>query len=165
MSQTNLKRLIAIVSSGMILIGLGLILLTVATKDDRNHIVVDLSGGKTQTVEFSELCLLPGGECSYNISLKNTTDASECDLILDFVELEEKLLKNFARVQILSKDTVICDELLATVFEDEGIVLPANFKTGDNTELTIVYYLPLDTGNEAKNAEAVFELRLTASNE
>jgi hypothetical protein len=29
----------------------------------------------------------------------------------------------------------------------------------------MVYYLPVDIGNEAKNAEAVFELLLTASNE
>ena len=50
-------------------------------------------------------------------------------------------------------------------FEKEKIVLPVDFDEGENTELKIVYYLPLDVGNEAKNAEAVFELLLTASNE
>ena len=33
------------------------------------------------------------------------------------------------------------------------------------TPFEIVYYLPIDVGNEAKNAVAVFELHLTAYNE
>jgi hypothetical protein len=68
-------------------------------------------------------------------------------------------------VKIISGDEVICDELLAKVFEDDDIVLPVDFAEDKNTELKIVYYLPVDIGNEAKNAEAVFELLLTASNE
>ena len=55
--------------------------------------------------------------------------------------------------------------MMTTVFAEEPIVIPVDFNTSINTELTIVYYLPLDVGNEAKKAEAVFELRLTASNE
>ena len=35
----------------------------------------------------------------------------------------------------------------------------------ENTELKIVYYLPLEVGNEAKKAEAFFELLIKASNE
>ena len=40
-----------------------------------------------------------------------------------------------------------------------------DFRENKNTELKVIYYLPLDVGNEAKNAEAIFELQLTASNE
>ena len=39
------------------------------------------------------------------------------------------------------------------------------FGEDKNTEFQIVYYLPIDVGNEAKNAEALFGLMLTASNE
>ena len=68
-------------------------------------------------------------------------------------------------MKIVANGEVISDELLADAFEKEKIVLPVDFDEGENTELKIVYYLPLDVGNEAKNAEAVFELLLTASNE
>ena len=85
---------------------------------------------------------------------------------LDFVDTdEEKTLKKYARVKIVADGEVISDELLADAFEKEKIVLPVDFDDKKNTELKIVYYLPLDVGNEAKNAEAVFELLLTASNE
>ena len=87
------------------------------------------------------------------------------DLSLDFVEIGNKSLKNFAYVKIISNGDVVCDKLLATVFEDQDVVLPVDFNEGKNTEITIVYYLPIDVGNEAKNAEAAFELLLTASNE
>ena len=51
------------------------------------------------------------------------------------------------------------------VFEAENINLPVDFSEGKNTELKITYYLPIDIGNEAKNAEAIFELRFESSNE
>ena len=31
--------------------------------------------------------------------------------------------------------------------------------------MKIVYYMPIEIGNEAKNAEAIFDLLLTATNE
>ena len=68
-------------------------------------------------------------------------------------------------MKIVSNGETVYDELLATAFEDEILVLPVDFNEGINTELKIVYYLPLEVGNEAKNAEAVFEVLLTASNE
>ena len=97
--------------------------------------------------------------------LKKSFKEKQYDLSLDFIETEEKTLKHFARVQIVANGDVVCDELLATVFEDEDIILPIDF-TEDNKsiELKIVYYLPIEIGNEAKNAEAVFELLLTANN-
>ena len=47
--------------------------------------------------------------------------------------------------------------------EDEKITLSVDFAAEKNAELKIVYYLPLDVGNEAKNAEGMFELQFTAS--
>ena len=80
------------------------------------------------------------------------------------LETEEGTLKHYARVKILANDEVLHDELLATAFENDNIVIPIDFRKDKNTELKIVYYLPLEVGNEAKNTEAVFELQLTASN-
>ncbi len=135
-----------------------------ATEDERNNIVVNLSDDNTEIVEFEALTLVPGEQCEYRIKLKNK-NANEYDLSLDFVELEDKTLKNFARVKIVSKDEVLYDELLADAFEDENIVFPIDFEVFRNTELRVIYYLPIEVGNEAKNAEALFKLVLTASNE
>ena len=164
MLRGKLLRSVLIISSAIILIGVALMTWILATEEERNNIEVVLSNGKTQCIEFSDLALIPGGQSEYKIVLKSH-NAKEYELRLDFVELEEDVLKNFARVKIMSDDGLICDELLATVFTEEPRVIPVDFNTRTNTELTIVYYLPLDVGNEAKKAEAVFELRLTASNE
>ena len=74
-------------------------------------------------------------------------------------------MKNYARVKIFANGEVVSDEQLADAFENEKIILPVDFDEGKNTELKIVYYLPLEVGNEAKKAEAFFELLLKASNE
>jgi hypothetical protein len=153
-----------VVGSVMIIIGVALMGWVLATEDERGAIVVKLRDGETRVVKFEALALVPGEECEYIVQMKKVS-TSQYYLKLDFVEIEEKTLKNYARVKIIANDKVIFDELLADAFEKENIVLPVDFNQGKNTELNIVYYLPIDVGNEAKNAEAVFELLLTASNE
>ncbi len=164
MSKSSFMRVIMVAGSVLIIIGVTLMVWMLATEADRNVIKVVIADGETQSIEFESLSLVPGGECEYKVVLKND-NGNKYDLSLDFVEIEEKTLKNFARVKILSGDGVVYDDLLATTFENENIVLPIDFSEDKNTELTIVYYLPVDVGNEAKNAEATFELLLTASSE
>ncbi len=164
MPKNKLMRVILVAGSVLIIIGASLMGWMLSTEDKRNIIEVKLEDGKTEALEFKNLTLVPGEECEYVVKLKKS-GVSKYDLSLDFVEIEEKTLKNYARVKIIANGEVICDELLATAFEGEKIVLPVDFNKGKNTELRIVYYLPVDTGNEAKNAEAIFELLLTASSE
>ncbi len=165
MSKTQFMRIALIASSVLILIGVGLTGWLVATVDDTSVIRVALDEGETEALAFENLALVPGASCEYTIKLKKGAQ-EEYNLTLDFVETEDRNLKKFAHVQILSSGEVVCDELLEKVLdESETIVMPVNFKTNQNTELTVRYYLPLDVGNEAKNAEALFHLRLTASNE
>ena len=165
MPKSKLMRIILIAGSVLIIVGVSLMGWMLATEDERDVIEVKLEDGKTESLAFEDLTLVPGEECEYIIQLEKTS-ASKYDLELDFVDTnKEKTLKNYARVKILANGEVVRDELLATVFENEDIVLPVDFSEGKNTELKIVYYLPLEVGNEAKKAEAVFELLLTASNE
>ncbi len=164
MPKSKLMRIILIAGSVLIIVGVSLMGWMLATEDERSVIEVQLENGKTQSVEFENLSLVPGEECEYTIKLEKSR-ADKYDLNLDFVEIEEKTLKNYARVKIIANGEVVCDELLATVFENEDIVLPVDFGEDKNTELKIVYYLPIEIGNEAKKAEAIFELLLTASNE
>ncbi len=163
MTKTKVMRIGLIVASVLIVFGVVLTAWTWATKDERNVIEVRLRDGETQTVKFENLCLIPGEECEYTLKLKSD-GIEECDLTIDFVETQERTLKNFAYVRVKAGDTVICDDLMAKVFDGEAIILPVDFGSDKNAELTVTYYLPLDVGNEAQSAEAIFELRLTASN-
>ena len=164
MPKSQVMRIGLIVISALIIIGVSLMSWMLATEDDRNAIVVDVSDGKSDTIEFNSLCLLPGEQCEYAIALKSD-NSDRYNLTFDFVELEEKTLKNFARVKIIANGEVAYDELLATAFVQNDIILPVDFNNEKNTELKIVYYMPIEVGNEAKNAEALFNLVLTASNE
>ena len=157
-------RILLVAGSALIIVGALLMWWMLATEDDRTVIKVQLDEGQTQSVKFEDLSLTPGESCEYTIDLKKAS-ADNYDLKLDFVETEEKTLKNFAFVKIIVNDEVVCDELLATVFENEEIVIPVDFSESKSTELKIVYYLPIEVGNEAKNEEAFFDLILTASNE
>jgi len=164
MAKSKLMSILLIVAGVLIIVGVALMCWMYATEDERNVIKVKLDDGKPETLTFEALSLVPGGECEYTILLEKVS-VSKYDLRLDFVETEKKALNNYARVKIVANGEVISDRLLADAFSSEDIVLPVDFDGGKNTELKVVYYLPLDVGNEAKNAEAVFKLLLTASNE
>ena len=165
MPRSSIMRIVMIAISVLMLTGVGLAAWTLATEDERSNIKIDLSEGKTETVEFEGLSLVPGESCEYAMELKG--DYAEIyDVSLDFVDKDKDMtLKYYARVKIMLGDEVVCDELLADVFENDDIVLDVDLTEKKSTELKIVYYLPIEIGNEAKNAEAVFELQITASNE
>lgn len=163
MTRNRLMRILLIVMSVLILIGIVLMRCTPNRLTVNGGMIkVLLSDGKTQIIEFEDLCLIPGEECEYIVKLENT-GTEQCNVTLDFREIEEKALKHFVRVKIISDGEILCDELLADMFQHENIVLPVDFTENKNTELKIVYFMPLETGNEAKNAETVFELRITAN--
>ena len=164
MTKSTIMRIVLAVGSVLIIVGVSLMGWMFATQDERGVIEIKLENGESESLAFEDLTLVPGEECEYIIQLKKAS-ASTYDLELDFKETEEKTLKNYARVKIFASGEVVCDELLADAFEKEKIVLSVDFDEGKNTELRVVYYLPVDVGNEAKRAEAVFELQLTASND
>lgn len=165
MQSNIITRTILVITSLLVLIGALMTAWISIEKEDKDVIEVQLSDGETEVIKFDALNLFPGDSCKYIIELKSD-NFPKYNLSLDFVDVDEKkTLKNYARVKIISNGAVVYDELLATVFENDSIVLPVDFIEGRNTELEIVYYLPLEVGNEAKNAEAVFEILLTASNE
>ncbi len=163
MTKNNVMRFGIIAICLLILIGVILLLWLRGTEEESNVIRVDLDG-KTEPLRFERLAMIPGDSCEYTLTL-DSDRVKQLDVRLDFVELEEKTLKDFARVKLLSGETVLFDELLRDAIEGELPTLPVNFSTGENTVLKVVYYLPLEVGNEAKRAEASFELRIFAISE
>lgn len=163
MDRGKLMRIILAVIAALILVGVVLMAWMLATRGNRHVIRIDLDD-KIAPVGFEKLALIPGESCAYTIRLTGDV-AEQYELHLEFKETQDKTLKNFAYIRIESNGQVLCDELMATVFAGEGIDLSVDLTQTKQQELIITYYLPLEVGNEAKNAEAVFELRLTASNE
>ena len=135
-----------------------------ATADERSVISVSLNAGESKPVKFDALSMVPGDECEYEVKLVKG-GAKKFDLTFDFIETGDGALKDYARVKIIVRDNVVYDDLLANTLENENILLSVDFSENKNTEFQIVYYLPIDVGNEAKNAEAMFGLMLTARNE
>ena len=164
MNKSNFMRILAIVLSVFVLGGAALWGYLTASEEERSAITVHVEEGKTETVQFENLSLVPGQSCEYELSLDGGR-ADQYDVIFDFVELKEGTLKNYACASIESKGGILYDGLLAPLFEDGPLTVAVDFEKKVNTDLRIVYYLPIEIGNEAQNAEALFELHLTASNE
>lgn len=163
MTRGQFMRLVLISASSLIIAGVIIMGVVLSKEGTEDVIKVDIDSKEAQVVEFEALSLIPGESCEYNIKLEGDR-SSKYDVVFDFVDLEkDKTLKNFARVKIVSGGEVICDKLLVDAIEKEDVTVPVDLKK--NSELKIVYYLPLDVGNEAKNAEAEFELHIMASNE
>lgn len=162
--RSILMRVLPVVGSVLIMIGALFSGWLVATEEERNVINVRVSEENTQTVTFEGLRLVPGDQREYTILL-DRSKTKTYDVKLDFTEEEERELKHFVRAKIIADGQQVCDELLATLVEGDDIILPALGGKEKQTELTIVYYLPAEVGNEAKNAEAKFLLQITASNE
>ena len=162
MKKSKLMQIILIVGSILIIVGVSLMTWMLATEDDRNVIRVQIDEGESKPVKFEALTMVPGDECEYSVKLvKGGTN--KFDLKFDFVETGDGTLKNYARVKIIVRDNVVYDDLLVNTLENKNILLSVDFGEDKNTEFQIVYYLPIDVGNEAKNAEALFGLMLTAS--
>ena len=167
MPKSKLMRILLVAGSVLIVVGVALMTWMLTTEDERSVIEVQLFDGRTSTeeIKFEGLALVPGQECEYDIVLKSD-NADTYEMRFDFVETAESPLKNFACVKIMANDTVVRDELLDAAFTGEELVLPVEFTSQEKVmTLKVIYYLPLEVGNEAKNAGAQFKLVLTASNE
>jgi hypothetical protein len=160
----TITRVLMALSGIIIVIGVILMYQTIQDSNDPDAITVYIKKGEIETIEFADLSLIPGDECQYHIKIKGTITKS-CDVVLNFVKKGGHTLENFAYVRILYNDEVLYDDLLASAFESQGINILVDFSQKTNTDLRIVYYLPETVGNEIKNAEALFELQISASNE
>lgn len=131
----------------------------------KNVIKVEIEPDKTQAVEFEHLGLHPGESCEYILRLSSEY-SEEYRLELKFKDRAPELtLKDYACVRIERDGETVCDEVLATAFELDCITLGIDFSHGAKNEITIVFYMPEEIGNEAQDAEADFELLITATDE
>ncbi len=166
MIRTNITRILMVVASIMTIVGILLMYQVIQDSNDLNVITVHIREGHTETVEFSNLSLVPGSECEYSVKIKSHDNAELPSRVeFKFIKTGGERLEDFAYVKIISGEDVLYDGLLATAFEAQGLIFPVDFEKQINTNLQIVYYLPETTGNEAKNADVLFELHISATNQ
>jgi phosphoribosylglycinamide formyltransferase-1 len=121
-------RVLSIVLSVFVLGGAALWTYLTVTEEERSAIEVHLEEGKTETVSFENLCLIPGERCEYELALDGGR-AKQYKVAFDFVEIKEGTLKNYACARIESKAGVLYDGLLAPLLEENGtdVIVLAGF--------------------------------------
>lgn len=161
--KQHVKQILLVITGILIIIGLILMWWSLASANNKDVIKISVEDGLNQSVTFENLSMVPGDSCAYTLRLSSKY-ADRYTLYLDFEELEEKTLKEFAYVRLQSDGQIIYDQLLKDAFVDDTISIPVDLTQG-HEEIEVIYYLPIEVGNEAKNAEAIFQLLITASNE
>ena len=147
-----------------VLILCGVILTLLLMDDNVRGNVFDIGlDGNISPIEFEGLKMVPGDSAEYKLAFKGR-DTKEYNVNLNFADVDpDGTLKNFIRVKILSGETELYDELLADAMDGKTLDLKVNFKKAENTELKLVYYMPLEVGNEAKLAASDFRLNITST--
>ena len=139
---------------------------------DRDSNVHDINlqiGGK-HAVEFSELDLIPGESVEYDVNLHSEMNV-EAFVTLEFKRIDEipegvAKLEDYAYARIMLGDEVLCESLISELLNNETrVTFECAIGTDDHCNLKIMYYMPSEVGNEAQNAEASFEMIITATNE
>ena len=162
MKREIIMRVGIIVIAVLILCGVILTLLLMNDRVRGNVFDIGLDGN-ISPIEFEGLKMVPGDSAEYKLAFKGR-DAKEYNVNLNFADVDpDGTLKNFIRVKILSGETELYDELLADAMDGKTLDLKVNFKKAENTELKLVYYMPLEVGNEAKLATSDFRLNITST--
>ena len=162
MKREIIMRIGIIVIAVLILCGVILTLLLMNDRVRGNVFDIGLDGN-ISPIEFEGLKMVPGDSVEYKLAFKGR-DAKEYNVNLDFADVDpDGTLKNFVRIKILSGENEIYDELLADAMNGRNLSLNVNFKKAENTELKLVYYMPLEVGNEAKLATSDFRLNITST--
>ena len=133
-------------------------------KDDTIKVGLD---GDGETVEFHNLQMHPGDQVEFELALTNEVEG-ECQLTLDFIDSAPEginNLKDYIKVIIIFNGEKVYEEELASVIERQLAPIDCVLDKKKPVEMKIIYLMPIEVGNEAENAEAFIDLKITVSNE
>ena len=161
--KRDLIMQIGIIVIAVLIMG-GVVLTLLMMNDDVREGALDIGlDGKISPIEFDGLKMVPGDKVEYEMVFTGRR-AEKYNVNLSFTDKDpDGTLKNFVRVKILSGETELYDELLADAMNGKGTTVHVNFDKDENTELKLVYYMPLEVGNEAKLAASDFRLNIVSS--
>ncbi len=147
-----------------ILLGVVLVTIMLFNIDNRDIIDVKISENDTETVKFESLSIVPGGKDEYTLLIYSEIEG-DCRVRLDFQKGEKTELENYVYAAVETESGIVCDMLLAELFEAGELCFNCDFDSGKPVKINITYYMPKTVGNEAQDAEAYFGLDISVSNE
>lgn len=144
-----------------VIIGEGLVLYKIIDlgKDDHS-ISVEIGDGESGVAGFEHLNLVPGQEVQYTMSI-SSKDGPTYAVDFEFRNRGDSDLQDYVYVRMLIGEEELCNALLADVMDSGPISHYTRISEGDPCEVTIIYYMPEEIGNEAEGAEAHFDLYVT----
>ena len=131
---------------------------------------INLQIGGRHEVEFTDLDLVPGESVEYDIKLHSEMDV-EAFVALEFKRIDDipegvAKLEDYAYARITMGEEILCDTLISELLNSGSTInFECEIGADDHCDLKITYYMPDEVGNEAQNAEASFEIVITATNE
>lgn len=129
-----------------------------------NTFEIKLSKGYTQSIDFSDLNLVPGESKKYDVDLV-TTISGESELEFTFEKSGESPLAEFLYFEIKIGDKVLCDTSLNNLLDGHTVRYTADMTIGEPLNVDIRCYMPETVTNEAQGKTANIKLNITASNE
>lgn len=144
-----------------IIIGEGILLYKIISAGNDDHsISVEIADGESGVAGFEHLNLVPGSEVKYTLTV-NSSDGPTYAVDFEFRDRGDSPLQDYVYVRMLIGEEEICDSLLADVMDSGAISHSIKIDKGEPCEVTIIYYMPEDIGNEAEGAEAHFDIYVT----
>lgn len=157
-------RFFLVILSLMILIGVGLVIIMYYFGHEGTLIKLDIQYEEPKRVEFDSFAMVPGGETEYIIN-PYRYKPGVYDLSFDFIDNDTStnVFDESVCVRIEFEGKVYCDMPLSELFNSDNIVLTLDMRETVLKDVKIVYYIPLEVGNEIQGAVADFDLFVMAA--
>ena len=149
----------------MILLGVALMIWMLLAKRNGDNIKVKVEVEEINVpkrVDINDYILVPGYENEYTLTV--TADRpGDYDLTFSFVEKgnEDNTLKENLYILIEYDGEIICDDKLSELY-DQQFYLDIELKRWRGKDIRVVYYVPIEVGNEIQGQVVDFDLYITA---
>ena len=149
----------------MILLGVALMIWMLLAKRNGDNIKVKVEIEEINVpkrVDINDYILVPGYENEYTLTV--TADRpGDYDLTFSFVEKgnEDNILKENLYILIEYDGEIICDDKLSELY-DQQFKLDIELKRWRGKDIRVVYYVPIEVGNEIQGQVVDFDLYITA---
>lgn len=150
---------------GLLTLALGIVIVYCVFQPqimNRNIIEIDIAEEGTKVVSFDGFSVLPGEEKGYTFVF-DEVDVTPYDVAFQFKSKMDSDSYNFIYVRIIVDGEILQDKQLNQAFADDPTIVHIEPLKDRDVDVKIVYYIPIDVGNEAQNVELDFDLIVTTT--
>lgn len=115
-------------------------------------------------ISINDLNLQPGSSKSSIIELE-CINTNSYKITLIFQETEAGSLKNYLDVEIFYNNKLIYKDKLSKLLSCDDVFINDEFSKNDVDEVTIIYMLPQEIGNEAQGTITKFDIKILIEQE